>query len=170
MAPPKKPAGRRVRTQTRDVGLVAVGSPRKTPPAPHPPGRKLLADTVHQWEEFWATDVAGMVKPADMPALVRLFRMYDLRARLEKIVLKEPLVPGSQGQPRMNPAAAELASLDTRILALEDRFAGSPMARLKLGVTFAEAARSLEDLNRDFDADEDEEEDPRLRAIDTTAT
>ena len=175
MAPPKKPASRRVRTQTRDIGLVSIAPAAKAPPPPHPAtGKKLLKQTVDAWTSFWESELASLVKPSDTPALVRLFRMYDTRERFERLVLAQPMVPGSMGQPKVNPAAAEVASLDTRITALEDRFGLSPAARLKLGITFGAAAKSLEDLNRGFDDDPAEEEgryqDPRLKVLDAKAT
>ena len=68
----------------------------------------------------------------------------------------------------MNPAARELATLDGRLLALEDRFGITPLARMKLGIAIGEAARSLEDLNAEFEEDEDEpDQDPRRAVIDT---
>lgn len=148
----------------------------KVPPAPHPANSKLLAETTKAWTAFWTSEISGLVQDPDRPALVRLFRMYDQRTRLERVVLKTPFVTGSTGQLTMHPGAKEIASLDGRILQLEDRLGITPMARLKLGVTFGAAARSLEDLNRDFREDDGEEEagtqeaDPRLRVIDTTAT
>lgn len=168
--PPRKPADRRQGKGTRDVGAVSAVA-TSVPSAPHPSGSKLLAATVEAWETFWSDELAGLVKPADMPALVRLFRMYDLRERMERQLLKQPFAEGSTGQIVVHPASKEMASLDGRILALEDRFGITPAGRLKLGVVFGAAARSLEELNRDFDHDDEIDADPRrLAAIDTTAS
>lgn len=41
--------------------------------------------------------------------------------------------------------------LDGEIRALEDRFGCSPAARLRLGIRFGQAARTLEDLARGLD-------------------
>lgn len=164
----KKPVAKRQRgTRTRDVGVVLVQSVAE-PPLPTG-GKPLLKATKDAWSAFWSTpEIAALVKPADHPALGRLFRMYDMRERLERLVLKQPFVKGSTGQDVINPAAKEIASLDGRITALEDRFGVTPMARLKLGLAFGEAARSLDRLNREFDADDDSdegEEDPRLAEV-----
>lgn len=171
---PKKPADRRQGRGTADMGLVEATRVVEIPDPPHPAGSRLRAETVVAWESFWRSELASLAKESDHPALVRLFRMYDMRASFEAMVLAQPMVAGSKGQPRVNPITSEIASLDSRIVALEDRFGLSPAARLKLGVTFGAAARSLEELNREFergrDNDEGDDEDPRLRVIDTTAS
>jgi hypothetical protein len=75
-------------------------------------------------------------------------------------------VLGSQGQYVLNPLYRQMVTLETEIRNLEDRFGLSPMARLKLGVTFGDAARSLADINAnledDDDADGDQTTDLRL--------
>lgn len=176
--PRRKAPDNRQRSNSPDLGIVDAKVTLITPPAPHPANRKLLKQTVDAWGEFWASELAHLVNRSDRPALARLFRMYDTRERLERIFDKSPFVPGSTGQITAHPAAKEIASLDGRILAIEDRFGITPMARLKLGVTFGAAARSLEDLNRGFNDDEEAGEessgqevagDPRRGAIETTA-
>jgi hypothetical protein len=101
--------------------------------------------------------------PADHPALLRLFTLLDERERCARAASKQRLIKGSQGQPVLNPLLKQVAALDTEIRQLEDRFGLTPLARLRLGVTFGEAHRSLADLNRALveevaDVDED---DPR---------
>lgn len=170
--PARKPAERRQGRGTDDVGAVETTAPRKIPPAPHPSGRKLLASTVTAWTTFWQSKMATLVEPADQLALARLFRMYDLRERMERTLLAKPFVEGSTGQIVVHPAAKEVASLDARIDKLEPRFGLTPKGRLELGITFGAAVASLEEINRGFDEDDgtDQEEDPRRRAIDTTGT
>jgi P27 family predicted phage terminase small subunit len=137
------------------------------PAPPHPPGKRLLAATVEAWSVFWGSDLASLVKPADLPPLTRLFRMYDLRERMERALLTEPFVTGSTGQIVAHPAAKEVASLDGRIEKLEARFGITPKGRMDLGVAMGAAARSLEELNDDFDRDRDQEEevDPRRLGV-----
>lgn len=177
MAPPRKPADRRIRRGTRDVGEVArlPTSAAHIPPPPHPGGgAKLLASTVEAWEAFWTDEVAGLVKPADRPALARLFGMYDERERMARAFRKQRMTTGSTGQLVVNPAAREMAALDARIEKLEARFGITPKARLDLGMALGAAAKSLDEINRSFDDDDDRDEgdelDPRLGAIDTTAS
>lgn len=157
---PKKPAERRQNRATKDVGVLeALGDVE----VPAPARGKLLASTTKAWKVFWATEVAQLVTPADRMALDRLFRMYDMRERMERAFLAMPFTVGSTGQIVAHPASKEVASLDGRILALEDRFGITPAARLKLGITLGLAKKSLEDMNNAFVDSEPDEDDPRLR-------
>ena len=159
----RKAPDQRQRTNSLDIGTPG-GPPVEVPKPPHPARRKLLAETVQAWERFWRSELAGLVQPADEPALARLWHLYDTRARFERILLRSPFVPGSAGQTVVHPAAREIASLDGRILALEDRFGITPMGRLKLGLTFGAAVKTLEDINADFE-DHVDEPDPRLASV-----
>lgn len=162
----KKPAGRRQRRNATDVGLVVVGGASQA--SPSVPAKGWLAVTVQRWEAFWGSDIATVAKPdSDMPALTRLFGYYDDLERSARAFAKERFVVGSQGQPRLNPLAAHIATLEGNVRALEDRFGLSPQARLKLGVDFAHAASSLDALNRSMDDDDNDsdEKDPRLQVI-----
>jgi len=78
---------------------------------------------------------------------------------------QSPLVRGSTGQLVTNPLLKRVDVLDGKILELEDRFGGSPMALLRLQVTFGDAARSLAELNATVAARveaDDEASAPRL--------
>ena len=164
--PQRKRRDQRQGRATADLGIVVAGPAREIPPVPHPRGGRLSSETATAWVTFWGSELGVLVADADGPTVVRLFRLYDLRERFARVVVAEPMVAGSKGQPRVNPAAAELASLDGRIAALEDRFGLTPLARFRFGLTFGQAARSIEKLNEGFGEDDDEEDDPRLRTID----
>lgn len=157
--PARKPPARRQGRGTADLGVLTAGAVVR--PQLAGPGRPLLRTTQQAWATFWRSGMAGLVEDADLPALVRLFRMYDARERAERVWAAEPFAHGSTHQLVAHPAAKVIASLDGRIDRLEPRFGITPKGRLELGVTFGAAARSLEELNRDFAADDQEEEDPR---------
>jgi P27 family predicted phage terminase small subunit len=124
----------------------------------------LLAATRDAWTAYWTSPLASLLIPAtDMPALTRLWSLYDERTRCYRAVRRERLVLGSKRQPRRNPLYDAIASFDAEIRQLEDRFGLSPKARLELGVILGDAARSLADLNADLEDDPGEE--PDLRAI-----
>jgi P27 family predicted phage terminase small subunit len=160
--PQRKARARRQGRATSDLGIVEVSPVGDVPAVP----RGFLVETRRAWSAFWQSELASLVTEADHPALVRLFRLYDARARFAKIVVAEPMVAGSKGQTRVSPAAGELASLDARIVTLEDRFGLSPLARFRLGVMFGAAARSIESLNAEFAGDDRDDEDPRSRVVD----
>jgi P27 family predicted phage terminase small subunit len=173
--PPPKPAGRRQRrnprssTERAGPELVALAGGRGAPPDP-PAG--LLKTVRDSWPRFWASELAQLVQPAtDLPALERLWTLYDERMRALRGYRRQRLVRGSTGQMVLSPLAAAMKAFDSEIRALEDRFGLTPMARLRLGVALGEAARSLEDLNRGLDDDDSEpaDADPRHRVVDATA-
>lgn len=172
MAPPKKPADRRQRRNASDVGLVVVeGSLPERPDAPS----GLLKATKDAWSVYWTSEVAQLFKPEDGSALRRLFRLYDATERAWREETREPLVEGSQGQPRPNPAGAKKAlELEPHIRALEDRFGITPLGRLKLGVTFQQG-QNLAEMNRrivegDRVSRTDPRPDPRALPRDTAAS
>lgn len=146
----RKPADRRQPgSKTSDVGVVRV-LPSHAPalPAPEPHWRPQVTES---WNDFWSSPLAGpqVTKPTDAPALRRLF---DGRHRL--LVAfdafdEEPIVVGSTGQPTMSPWAAEIHRLEAMVSKLEDKFGLTPLARLKLGVTFEEGV-SLATRNADL--------------------
>jgi hypothetical protein len=162
--PPPKPSERRQWRGRHDVGLVAAAGIVDGVP---PPPAGVLKATREAWDSFFESPVAGLVdRQSDLPALARLFVFYDDAERSDRAFRKQPFIEGSQGQPVVNPMGGRSLALQPHIRALEDRFGLSPLARLKLGVKFGEAARSLDELNRsllDHNAeDEGEEEDPRI--------
>jgi len=163
----KKTPNRRQRRNSRDIGLVAVvGGAVETPP----PLGKWLVVTKDHWEAFWRSSLAQIVeRDSDLPALTRLFSHYDELERAERAFRRKRFVSGSKGQPRLNPLAAHIAQLEPMIRALEDRFGLTPLSRLKLGIEFGNAHRSLDDLNRSFNADDRAEADPRLEVIEGVA-
>ncbi len=159
MARPRKPAERRQNRSTRnlpeptaevlpiappDLALIA-GDGDSTPK----PDRTWLVRTKRDWTEFWDSDLSAYVKPTDLPALRRLFGWRDELARIRDRVKvmnrnadEQPYVTGSTGQVKANPLYALAADLDhkaiqieSKIVALEDRFPLTPKSRLGLGVT-----------------------------------
>ncbi|NDG19213.1 MAG: hypothetical protein EB117_13195 [Betaproteobacteria bacterium] len=138
MAPPRKPPERRQRTNTPDIGVV-VALPASSPavPAPDPTWR---SEVVEAWNDFWCSPLAGpgVMKATDAPALRRLFAYRSRLLVALEAMDAEPIVLGSTGQPTMSPWAAEVHRLEAAIAKLEQQFGLTPMARLKLGVTYEE--------------------------------
>ncbi len=157
-----KPAALRQNTERRDFGLIRGG--RRGDPPPPPAGmRKAQKDS---WASFWRSPLAKTVVPdTDMPALNRLWRLYEECDTLANGVKRKRMVMGSQGQPVLNPLHTRLASVETEIRQLEDRFGLTPLARLKLGVVLGDAARSLDDLNAEIEEADEEEQAPDPRVV-----
>ena len=154
---PKRPE-RRQRTNRTGVALVEV-RPVAEPPAPDP---KWLAITRTHYTGFWTSPNAALVLPGDLPALRRLFTFRDEQERALRAYKAEPVWKGSKGQPVVSGFAEEYARLERLVAPLEDRFGLSPLARLKLGVTFGAAAQSLDAINAALADDDDPDDDPRI--------
>jgi P27 family predicted phage terminase small subunit len=140
----RKPVERRQGRGTADVGLVSSG-PSGVVPAADPewgPG------TLERWGEFWGSPLSAQVEASDYGALRRLFWLYDEIERLIGALGRTGrVVAGSQGQPRANPLYKQVSEFQAECRQLEDRFGLSPKARLALGITYAEAALSLDALS-----------------------
>jgi P27 family predicted phage terminase small subunit len=140
---PKKPADRRQGHKTQDMGALEVKQ-RQVPSA----DVAWREGTVERWTVFWTSPLSSQVEPSDEGAFRRLFKLYDELERLwDAIEATGRVVEGSQGQPRPNPLFKQIESFQAEARQLEDRFGLSPMARLRLGITFADAQASLDGLN-----------------------
>ena len=143
MPPLRKPAEQRQNRVTTDV-VVPLRSVQVRPE----PESGWREGTVERWNFFWESKLASNVEPSDEGALRRLFRLYDEIDRMWDAVEETGrVVEGSQKQPRPNPLFKQIETFQAEARQLEDRFGLSPMSRLKLGVTFADAHLSLASLN-----------------------
>lgn len=162
----KDPAARQRRNTPRSLELVAQAANVVPIKAPAPPGG-LLKRTVERWNAFWTSPVAALVdRTSDMPALERLFELYDDCARFRSAIRKDPMVVGSQGQMVRNPFVKDLKDTQAEVRQLEDRFGLSPRARLGLNLTLGNTAKTLADLNADFAGGGGDDDDPRFDVID----
>ena len=142
----KKPADRRHNRNTRDMGLVLVPSSSvQIPPA----DIRWRAEVVESWNDLWASPMAGskVLQPSDAFALRRLFTYRHRLLEALDAVDQEPIVSGSMGQPTLSPWAQEVHRLEAALSKLEDKFGLSPMARMRLGVSFEEGV-NLQARNR----------------------
>lgn len=139
MPTPKKTPERRQRgARTKDVGNVVALASKAVSPAVASADLNWQPVVVEAWAELWSSPLAGLIRPTDLPALRRLF---DLRNRLiwaYDAYDENPTTTGSMGQSVLSPFAAEAHRLEAEIEKLEDRFGLTPLARLRLGVTFEE--------------------------------
>lgn len=141
---PKEEGARQNRRARTNLRLIDKYEADK-PPAPQPPDG-LSVQRQDDWYRYFDSQLAGLVQDTDMSAVRRLWNYYQQHDELTEIFAKSRLVAGSTGQPRMNPAADALLKLETAILRLENELGLTPSARLRLGITFADATNSLEKL------------------------
>ena len=154
----KKADDERLR-RNRSKAELSLVSPE--PPDPPPDLRPAVLET---WAEYWTSELAKLVDPkTDGPAIRRLFTLYDERERAYEAGKDERLVPGSKDNWVLNPLLKYVAQCDAEIRHMEDRLGMSPRSRLQLGITFGDAMRSMDELNRRLAAtDVTEATDPRL--------
>lgn len=149
----RKPAAQRQNRATKDlepieatvVALVPSGSPAALPDA----DPSWLAETKREWVAVHQSVLAGYINETDVPSLRRCMVWRDEQRRCmkrakayRKAAEENPIVEGSMGQVKASPMF-ELAAkeddralvIESKIVALEDRLALSPKARLALGVT-----------------------------------
>ena len=152
----RKPAERRQGRGTADVGLVAP-APLAVAPSADVAWRET---TVERWVGFWQSGLASQVEPSDVPALRRLFWLYDEIDRVREAIEETGrVVAGSQGQPRPNPLYKQVSEFQAEARQLEDRFGLSPRARLQLGIALGAAHASLDALNERLQAKVADEDD-----------
>ena len=89
------------------------------------------------WTEFWSSPVARTVTwSAHREALEHWIRCVNQRYRLWEAWTKQPLIRGSHDQLVTNPLYRQIRSLNEEIHRAEEQFGMTPLAQLRLGVTF----------------------------------
>lgn len=160
----------RAKPRKHEFGVVARRSLPETPRCPDRlAGKEPLASTVEAWDRLWRSDVVQVVDlQSDMESVVRWASLLDERERAFRVFRRQRIVQGSAGQPTLNPLWAVVRACDGELRALEDRIGLTPKARLMLGITYAEAGKSLDELNRLMEVDDDHDPivDPRVGIID----
>lgn len=165
--PRAKPDARRQRANARpSLGIVKAGGAGDLEVVFPPPRSAWIEQTTEDYRAYVASPLANLIAPADLPALLRLFDYRDELAVTMRRYTRRRVVEGSMGQPTLSPYAKMIAPLESAIAKLEDRFGLTPDSRLKLGITFGEAARTLDDLNDDLTDDERGDHDDEASGVD----
>lgn len=145
----KKPAGtKQDKRPQRGAALVVVPAAGEVPAVAPRPNPKWLAVTKSSWETFWTDDVASALTPSERDMVRRAFALRDRAERCFRRYDDQPYVDGSKGQPVANPALADALALERAAVALEDRLAMNPKARVALGLEIGKAALTADELNR----------------------
>lgn len=123
--------------------LVPVAAARLAPRIPDGLGGHAAA----VWAAFWASRVSGAVDlDADGEALRLWILCVDDREKLRGATARAPLVKGSHDQLMLNPLLGRLRDLNRKISRAEEHFGMTPLARLRLGMTFLQEQAVKEDL------------------------
>lgn len=146
---PKPKDQRQNRIKRPEIGLVPAKEPSAIVPKP-PAG--LLATTRKIWRAYWESQVSNTAdQNADMHRLRRWIEAVDEYEKVAKVFRKTRLVKGSMGQPVLNPLAAYLSTVEANISRAENEMGLTPLARLRLGITYGQAMLTAEALNRALD-------------------
>lgn len=138
--------------------LVLVPDPhRKVPTAP----KGLTSEAKAIWRDFWRSPLSQAVDyGSDGPALRRWIWCVSERDRLLTELYAPPvagesgnhlMVRGSMGQEVLNPLLRYEERLSREIMAYEERFGMTPLARMRLGIAFGQAADSLAGMRQRLD-------------------
>ena len=148
----------RSRIQNRQAGrkaglVLAFKRPDEPPPEmPAPQNGKWRPETAALWEAFWTATIAQVVdRESDMPRLLRWIAYWDEWFRSMRAFRRRRMVEGSMGQPAVNPLSAYITAVERKIESIEEKFGLTPLDRMRLGISFGEATRSLAELNADLD-------------------
>lgn len=189
--PPPKDAAKRQR-HGRARTLISGDALLSVDAVPDPPAG-LGSEVAGRWWDLWASDLAPLLRTTDLPALKRLFELYEDREQVRaEMRPKRKATPPKQrageahndfehrravyrreqamtrwvvyddrGGVKVNPLVRLVGDLEAQIVALEDRFALSPTARAKLGLSQLRA-RTLAESNEATMAEATtDESDPR---------
>ncbi len=98
-------------------------------------------ETRAAWRAFWRSEMAAVAAAVDLPAIGRLFAMYDQHARAMEVVGRALVVKGSTGQIRANPLADLALKLEGSIGRLEGELGLTPAARQRMGIRLVQPVR-----------------------------
>jgi hypothetical protein len=165
---PKKPPGTAVdrrNGQRSELAVVAGQVTRFDPP------EGLTAAAVQAWEDFWVDRPALLLTPSAKVVLLRWVDALDRYLRCSAEADREPLVAGSNDQPRPNPLYRVAEQARATVDACERQLGVGGLNASSLGLAAISERRSLADMNARYGGAGDgrgaaEEPDPRLRIID----
>lgn len=132
--------------RTRKLEVVA----ETTRPVPEPP-QNLSQYAADVWNDYWSSSLSFAVNyEAHGERLRHWIRCVDERERLWPLLLAEPVVAGSMGQPVINPLVRRVEGLTRDIEKAEDAYGMTPLAAWRMQLTVTEAQRSANDLRREL--------------------
>jgi len=106
---------------------------------------------------LWTAPISQTVdRESDLGQVERWIVYVDEWLRAMRGLRKERIVAGSTGQSVLNPLGIYALKLEQLLAKVEEKFGLTPLDRMRLGITFGEAHRSLRDINDELDQDEDE--------------
>ncbi|RJQ68089.1 phage terminase small subunit P27 family [Pseudonocardiaceae bacterium YIM PH 21723] len=150
--PPKPVERKRAtgRSPGRDSGGRAIPAPVVTlatsahlPPTPE----GLNSAGREAWTRLWTAGQAWLSPTTDLDLLTRLAEAHDEREAMRDAIANSGyLVPGSTGQPVLNPLVPALRALEAQITKYESLCGFTPTDRARLGYAEVKRVSKLDEL------------------------
>lgn len=155
---PQKPPG--TLTGHRQNRQLRVLPPRASEPAPPLRLERVQVKTQELWDLIWQSPSATLWdRKSDIPQLEHLMWCIDERDRSRRALSRRRIIRDSKGRVTLNPLSGYIARLDRTIAQIAEKFGITSLDRMRLGVSFGEAKRSLADImNAEMDGDKDEDD------------
>jgi hypothetical protein len=164
----KKPPGQAADPRNGRQAELQVVERSEAPSTPD--GLKRDA-SVALWSSYWSDAISGLVQTAEIALVERWVRNVDRYSVLMAVADAEPMVEGSMGQPKENPAYGLALKLEASIRADEAQLGYGPKNRAALGIAVVAQKASLADLNARYGGGDvgpnSPPEDPRLTVVDS---
>lgn len=145
---PRKTAGTAVdpRNGQRMQFALVQGEKRD---APKPPPN-LRADVRKLWIAYWDDVVSGVVRPSEEMLVRRWIANWNRYKVLLDAADAEPMVRGSMGQLKENPAYGLALKIEGSIREDEKQLGWGPKNRADLGIALVEGNKSLAEMNAKY--------------------
>lgn len=132
------------------------------------PPKPVGVEAAKQWADYWDDPVSLLVTPADRALLIRWIENVDRYFTIMRAADQNPITRGSTHNDIANPLYSLGTKLEAEITKAEAQLGIGPKNRAALGIAVLSERRSLQDLNREYEPEEDsggDESDPRLSII-----
>lgn len=124
----------------------------------------LMPTSYEAWDDFWNDRQSWLLTRSGKPVLVRWIKAYDRYTRYSELADERPLERGSTGQMTASPYFKIADQARSVMEACEKQLGIGGLNAASLGIAAIQEKKSLADLGRVLqeDNDDDEEDDPRL--------
>lgn len=157
----KKPAGTAVDSRNGRASVLGPAVSLERFPLPV---KAADARTRKVWAALWDDPVCSILSPVDREVVVRWVHGVDAYVKALAEADSDPVTTGSMGQEVPSPWFA-IAKQHLGVAEECERQIGiGALNRARLGLTFAQAAKSMADVNADYvsGGGDDDEPDPRV--------
>lgn len=126
-----------VEVEQRDPAFIKVPNP--------PPDASKAA--LEWWATLWASPLSGAIKATDVAVLYRYVEYFDTWQKgVEDLREEGLLIAGANGGLVRNPVSMIVRQCEAAMRDIERAFGLDPLARMRLGIKFADASKAAAGL------------------------